>query len=97
MEKIAASFDVPVLINIVEGGSTPVLPPSVLEEMGFRIALYPGTGFLAAGHALREAYGALRRDGGSAAVADKLYPFGDFSRLMWFEAVWDFERRWPED
>lgn len=97
MARIGASFDLPLLANMVEGGRTPVLPAARLEALGYRIALYPALGFLAAGRALEDAYGALKQEGSSIGHADRLYPFDRFSRLMGFEAVWDFEKRWAAD
>jgi len=97
MEQIAGAFDKPVLINIVEGGKTPVLSREQLQAMGFRLAIYPGTGFLAMGKALEDAYSALLQDGSSAAVADRLYDFESFSRLMGFQAVWDFDKAHADD
>ncbi|GAP35551.1 isocitrate lyase/PEP mutase family protein [Piscinibacter sakaiensis] len=93
LARIGRSFDLPLLVNIVESGRTPVLPPAVLQEMGFSIAIYPAIGFLAAGQALQEAYGHLRRTGSSLGSPVPLHDFMDFSRLMGFEAVWDFDRR----
>lgn len=40
MKEIGRSFSVPLIINLVEGGLTPLLPASELESMGFKIALY---------------------------------------------------------
>ncbi|QAA93729.1 carboxyvinyl-carboxyphosphonate phosphorylmutase [Pollutimonas thiosulfatoxidans] len=97
MEQIAGAFDKPVLINIVEGGKTPVLSREQLQAMGFRLAIYPGTAFLAMGKALEDAYSALLQDGSSAAVADRLYDFESFSRLMGFQAVWDFDKAHADD
>ncbi len=92
MRRIGKTFDLPLLANMVEGGRTPVLPQKQLAEIGYRIAIYPALGFLAAGAALKHVYTALQRDGGSHKVADSLYDFGEFSRLMGFEAVWEFDR-----
>lgn len=92
MRKIGQAFDLPLLANMVEGGRTPVLPQKQLVEIGYQIAIYPALGFLAAGAALRSVYSALQRDGGSHNVADSLYEFDAFSRLMGFEAVWEFDR-----
>ncbi|MBW6495657.1 MAG: isocitrate lyase/PEP mutase family protein [Burkholderiaceae bacterium] len=92
MTRIASAFDKPVVANMVEGGRTPALSREELNALGFRIAIYPGTGFLAMGYALEEAYGALLRDGSSAAVADRLYDFQAFSRLVGFERVWEFDK-----
>jgi 2-methylisocitrate lyase-like PEP mutase family enzyme len=92
MTRIGKAFDLPLLANMVEGGRTPVLPQKQLAEIGYRIAIYPALGFLAAGAALKQVYTALQRDGGSHKVTDSLYDFGEFSRLMGFEAVWEFDR-----
>ena len=40
MERIGRAFDVPQLANMLEGGRTPILPPTELERLGFRIVIY---------------------------------------------------------
>ncbi len=97
MARIGAAFDRPVLINMVDGGATPMLPRARLQALGFAMAIYPVTGFLAAAAAMQSAYTTLRRDGSTQALDVPLYPFPDFSRLMGFEDVWDFERRHARD
>ncbi|MFN7642153.1 MAG: oxaloacetate decarboxylase [Burkholderiales bacterium] len=97
MAKIASTFDLPTLINVVEGGRTPVLAPKVLEEMGFAIAIYPGAGFLSAGHALEKVYGQVLQTRSSVGSPVAMADFMDFSRMMGFEAVWEFDRRHAED
>ena len=93
MEKICASFELPLMANMVEGGKTPVLPAAQLEKLGYRIAIFPATGFLAAGAALDSVYQTLRRDGSSVGASAPLYNFNEFAKLMGFEAVWDFDKR----
>lgn len=97
MARIGAAFDRPVLINMVDGGATPMLPRARLQALGFAMAIYPVTGFLAAAAAMQSVYTTLRRDGSTEALDVPLYPFPDFSRLMGFEDVWDFERRHARD
>ncbi len=96
MARIGGSFDVPLLVNMVEGGRTPVLPKERLAALGFRMAIFPTTGFLAAAAAMRGAYEELRREGSSAKLEVPLYSFTEFSKLMGFEDVWAFERAHPE-
>ncbi len=93
MEKICTSFDLPLIANMVEGGKTPVLSSQRLAELGYRIAIFPATGFLAAGAALESVYGTLKREGSSVNATSPLYPFSEFAKLMGFEEVWEFERR----
>lgn len=42
IERIAAALDVPLLINMVQGGLTPDTAPQHLAELGYRIAIHPG-------------------------------------------------------
>jgi 2,3-dimethylmalate lyase len=93
LARIGRSFEQPLLVNIVESGRTPVLPPAVLAEMGFSIAIYPAIGFLAAGQALQGVYGHLLQHKTSLDTPVPLHDFMAFSQLMGFEAVWDFDRR----
>ena len=51
MERIGRSFDLPLVANMVEGGRTPVLPFEQLKAIGYGLAIFPATAFLAAGAA----------------------------------------------
>ncbi len=96
MAKIGRTFDVPLVANMVEGGRTPILDRAELERLGFKLAIFPGSGFLAMGAALRSVYGEIRSKGSSKSWTGEMYSFDDFSRLMGFERVWAFEREHPE-
>ena len=97
MARIASTFGKPTLINIVEGGRTPALGKTELEQMGFKMAIYPTAGFLAMGQALENVYHTLKENGDTTSIRDKLYNFESFSRLMGFEAVWEFDRKHAQD
>ena len=43
LERIARTFDVPQLANMLEDGTTPMIPPKELGEMGFAMVSYPTT------------------------------------------------------
>jgi 2-methylisocitrate lyase-like PEP mutase family enzyme len=90
--RIREAIDAPLLANMVNGGSTPLLPRERLRELGYAVAIWPAAGFLAAGAALERAYADLLANGTTTDAVD-LYPFDAFSRLMGFEDVWEFERR----
>jgi 2-methylisocitrate lyase-like PEP mutase family enzyme len=92
MEKIGRTFDVPLVANMVEGGRTPILSRDELEKLGFRLAIFPASGFLAMGAALRSVYGEILEKGSSKDWRGELYSFDAFSRLMGFERVWAFEK-----
>lgn len=96
MHQICRSFDTPLLANMVEGGRTPVLSRADLEGMGYKVAIFPGAGFMAAAATLRSVYSHLKREGSSVGWEGEMYPFGEFTELMGFERVWEFERRHAE-
>lgn len=96
LAHIAREIDKPVLINNVEGGRTPILPKSTLEQLGFKLAIYPASGFLAVGKALENAYNALHKDDTLTALQGQLYDFDDFNTLVGFDKVWQFEKKYNE-
>jgi len=97
MEKIGRTFaGVPLMANMVEGGRTPLLDAQALERLGYRFAIFPAIGFLAAGAALDLAYRGLRERGSSAGLEVPLYPFRDFSALMGFDEIIEFDRTYRD-
>lgn len=97
MERVGAAFKgKPLLANMVEGGLTPVLPIQELQRIGYSLAIYPGTAFLAMGAAVRKVYEHILATGSSLGVSVALDDFKEFSKLMGFQEVWDFERKWAD-
>ncbi|MEQ8506383.1 MAG: isocitrate lyase/PEP mutase family protein [Rhodospirillales bacterium] len=94
MRTICERFDKPLLANMVEGGRTPVLSRDELQDLGYSIALFPGSGFLAAGQALASVYGHLKEHGSTAGAEVPFYSFPEFSQLMGFGKVYDFEQKY---
>lgn len=92
MDRICRTVDKPLLANMVEGGRTPVLSREELERLGYRLAIFPATGFLAAARALENVYGELKAKGSSTDVNEALYSFAAFNKLIGFERVWEFDK-----
>lgn len=93
LEKIGQAFDKPLLVNIVEGGRTPQLTPAELQALGFSLAIYPASGFLAVTHALEQVYTRIQALKGTSGEADAMYSFAKMCDLMGFPAVWEFDRQ----
>src|SRR6202049_679139 len=53
----------PALVNVFEGGKTPMVPANQLEQMGFRLGIYPSQTHLAAIRAAQRVLAALKEDG----------------------------------
>jgi 2,3-dimethylmalate lyase len=91
MRKIGSSLDVPLVSNQLHGGRTPILSQDELRKIGYRMAIYPTAGLLAAAYALNNVYRSLA-DG--RPVQMPLYDFNEFSAFIGFQEVWDFERKY---
>jgi 2-methylisocitrate lyase-like PEP mutase family enzyme len=65
----------PALVNVFEGGKTPMLPASALEAMGFRLGIYPSQTHRAAIRAAQRVLTALKRDGDTTRVEADLATF----------------------
>lgn len=96
LEKIGKSFDVPLLVNVVEGGRTPQLAPAELQKLGFSLAIYPASGFLSVAKALEQVYGELKALKGTVASEREMYSFAKMCELMGFAQVWEFDRTHAE-
>ncbi len=59
-EFVTSHFDVPVLYNFVETGKSPLLPIGRLEELGFKLVIFPVSALLAATRTIMEILRELR-------------------------------------
>ena len=65
----------PALVNVFEGGKTPMLPAPELEAMGFRLGIYPSQTHRAAIRAAQRVLAVLREDGDTRRIEDELATF----------------------
>jgi 2-methylisocitrate lyase-like PEP mutase family enzyme len=84
----------PLLANMADGGVTPILSARALEDLGFAGAIFPSATSLAAAMAMQTVLTRLKQDGVVTAADAPLFDFKEFCRLIGFEDVWAFERRW---
>lgn len=96
MRQIGRSFELPLLANMVEGGRTPVLNRRELESIGYKLAIFPVTALLAATQAMKAVYESFKQTGSSAGISTPLMPFADLTKLMGFEEIWEFEKRYAD-
>ncbi|MGB6120035.1 MAG: isocitrate lyase/PEP mutase family protein [Mesorhizobium sp.] len=96
MKKVAGEIDAPLFANMVNGGKTPLLSADELAKLGYAIAIHPAIGFLSVGAALQKAYSDLAKNGETSKDID-LYSFAEFNKLIGFEDVWAFEKKFAQD
>jgi 2-methylisocitrate lyase-like PEP mutase family enzyme len=72
---VGRSVNGPNLVNVFEGGKTPMLAASELEQMGFRLGIYPSQTHRAAIRAAQRVLAALKEDGHTTRVEGELCTF----------------------
>jgi len=65
----------PALVNVFEGGKTPMIGAQELEAMGFRLGIYPSQTHRAAIRAAQRVLAAMKRDGDTRAIETELATF----------------------
>lgn len=94
IETVARRLPYPKLINMFQGGKTPLVPLSRLAELGYRIVIIPSDLQRAAIRAMDDVLAAIRRDGNSAALADRMASFKEREAIVGTAEYLDRDRRY---
>ncbi len=90
---VAENVDAPLLINMALGGKTPFMPISKLEELGFRIAIYPIFLMKSSIEAMHVALERLKNDPDTDPTQGQ-YSFEDIKRLLGFPEYYEMEEKY---
>jgi carboxyvinyl-carboxyphosphonate phosphorylmutase len=91
---VAKAFpDVPLLLNWAEGGKTPPLSRERLQELGYRLILFPLSALFIATHAMRENLAQLRTHGSPLPIMDRLTGFQEFLDIVGLPEIRELDRR----
>jgi 2-methylisocitrate lyase-like PEP mutase family enzyme len=94
IEAIARRVAAPTLINMFEGGKTPLVPLARLEQLGYRIVIIPSDLQRAAIRAMDDVLAAIRRDGNSRAVSDRMASFAEREAVVGTADYMELDRRY---
>jgi 2-methylisocitrate lyase-like PEP mutase family enzyme len=86
--------DVPLLFNWAEGGKTPPLELARIEELGFRIVIFPVGTLLAATRGMRDVLAHIREHGTPSGMLEQLPSFGEFLDFIGLPEVRKLEQRY---
>ena len=75
LRTIARQVRGPALVNVFEGGKTPMVRARELEAMGFRLGIYPSQTHRAAIRAAQKVLAALKEDGDTSRIEGDLATF----------------------
>lgn len=87
----------PLVYNMAASGKTPFLGKEEIENLGFKIIIYPNWMVLAAIRAASQVLTTLRETGSIASVAPEVTSFREFFDLMGMPEVQELEARYSVD
>ena len=73
---------IPLLVNMVEGGKTPMLPAVELETMGFSVVIFPGGLVRAIAHTAEQYFASLNEMGSTREYQNKMFNFEELNELL---------------
>ena len=82
VERAAASFDAPLLYNYVESGKSPLLTASELEEIGYKIVIFPASAMLSTIKAIEITLAELKATGATHGADARMVTLHDALELV---------------
>ncbi len=73
---------IPLLVNMVEGGKTPMLPAAELETMGFSVVIFPGGLVRAIAHTAEQYFASLNEMGSTRDYQNRMFNFKELNELL---------------
>ena len=96
MRRACAATNLPMMVNMADGGSTPILDAATLEEIGFAFAIFPAMCSLHAAAAAEQALLGLKATGTSLKSGLSMFDFKEYSSMIGFDEIAAFEAKWAE-
>ncbi len=87
----------PLMVNMVEGGKTPMLPAAELEALGFSLAIFPGAIVRTLAKAAEDFYVSLKAHGSTDPFRARMFDFDALNRLIGTPEMLDLGKRYAEE
>ena len=87
---------VPLLVNMVEGGKTPMTPASELEETGFSIVIFPGALVRVLAYAAENYFNSLLKHGSTLQHQSQMFDFAELNELLGTEEMLEMGNRYTD-
>lgn len=94
MQKITASFTVPLLANMVEGGRTPLLPVQELAAIGYKLVIFPTASTYTLARAITRLMQSLKETGTTAGMLEQMVTFSEFNELIGLSRIKEYENEY---
>ncbi|MCS7126218.1 MAG: methylisocitrate lyase [Aigarchaeota archaeon] len=95
--EFAKKVKAPLLANMTEFGRSPILSFKRLEEIGYKLVIYPVTLLRLAMNAMREGLINLMKDGSQEKMLSKMFTRKELYDLIYYDEYESFDRRIAEE
>lgn len=92
MKRVAESIKAPLLANMVEAGKTPFLTSAELDDLGYKLVIYPSSALYAATRSIINMLQCLKNTDSTQEYLDKMVGFKDFYNLVGVEEMRSLEK-----
>lgn len=96
LEKIPKLVKAPVMINMSEGAKTPILTNAELQEMGYKIVIWPSSVTWAVAGAIKRTLQELKENGNTENLLNEMITFHDFNKLLGLEKIMEESKRYKQ-
>lgn len=98
MERVGREIKLPLMLNLIEGGRTPLISYADAEALGFKYIALAITALSAAAKGMYDVMRRVREDGASNAYLDRLFTFQEFAQVVRLDRFRQMEDRYlPSD
>ncbi len=91
---IAKELPPPLITNMIEGGTTPLLSRSELATIGFQLVVCPLTALYTSTKALLDMFEVLKNEGTTKSALDRLMTFDQFNKVIDLEKHYGLESQY---
>lgn len=97
MERAVKEVKAPLMLNLIEGGRTPLVSVEEAEKLGFKIVIFPLTALYSAAKAMSDTLSILKEKGSAMSYLDRLITFPEFAEIVGVENIRKMEQKYlPE-
>ncbi len=97
MKIVNAEVDAPTMLNLIEGGKTPLTSVEEAKELGFDLVVFPLTNLYAATKARLDVLNTLKEEGTADEYMEKLVKFDKFKEVIDVPKLQEIERQYLPD
>jgi 2-methylisocitrate lyase-like PEP mutase family enzyme len=94
MRMITSAVGVPTMANMVEGGKTPLLSARELEQIGYKIVIFPNAALRMIAKAVTEMMQVLYATGTTRSLLDRMMTFEEINELVGIKEMYKLEERY---